>query len=409
VTGMNSVSIYRRGGNLSTTIEDIYGKDPTFTHRSDILSHDSSSMMWRVIMIDTDSISPNPSQPRKNFEGEAMARLADSIRCYGILQPITVRRRQCGKDTDGPILPRDVSDYEMSEHGMYEHEMYRHDMCGHELSGHELFNRGLSGHQMSGHQMTEHELCGHLIAENSVSGNSRNSREVGQALEYEEIYISDILYTTMKPNTEYELVAGGRRLAAARLAGLAQVPCIVIDADDRRSAELSIIENLQHETLNIFEQASAIASLIDMYSLTQEETAHRLSASQSYVANKLRILRLTEPERKLILENGLSERHARTLLRLKTPEERISALNVMIAGEMNVAASEQYIDNILKQHENARQSVKRKFVLKDIRLLYNTIDRAVETVRDTGINVSSVKRETEDSYELVIEVPKCSK
>lgn len=333
---MNSVSIYRRSGRFTAAHEEIFITDRTAALRG--------TMPWRVIMIDIDSISPNPSQPRKNFEGEAMARLADSIRCYGILQPITVRRRQSSGTADGSDLSRRLSERDITV---------------------------------------------------------RSDGDDG------EIYISDLLYTVPGDGAEYELVAGGRRLCAARLAGLKQIPCIVADTDDRGSAELSIIENLQHETLNIFEQASAIASLIDVYSLTQEEAAHRLSTSQSYVANKLRILRLTEPERRLILENGLSERHARTLLRLTTPEERISALNVMIAEGMNVAASEQYIDSVLKMHEDAKQSVKRKFVLKDIRLLYNTIDRAVESVRGTGIAVSTARRETEDAYEMVIEVAKC--
>ena len=100
----------------------------------------------------------------------------------------------------------------------------------------------------------------------------------------------------------YELIAGERRLRAAKLLGLAEVPCIIVEADSLRSAELAIIENLQREDLNIFEEASAIAALIHMYGLTQEEVAAKLSASQSYVANKLRLLRFDEEEQRRILE-----------------------------------------------------------------------------------------------------------
>ena len=113
----------------------------------------------------------------------------------------------------------------------------------------------------------------------------------------------------------YELIAGERRLRAAKLLGMAEVPCIVVEADSLRSAELAIIENLQREDLNMFDEASAISALIDLYGLTQEEVAAKLSASQSYVANKLRLLRFDDFERQVIIERRLTERHARALLR----------------------------------------------------------------------------------------------
>ena len=109
----------------------------------------------------------------------------------------------------------------------------------------------------------------------------------------------------------YELIAGERRLRAAKLLGMAEVPCIVVEADSLRSAELAIIENLQREDLNMFDEASAISALIDLYGLTQEEVAAKLSASQSYVANKLRLLRFDDFERQVIIERRLTERHAR--------------------------------------------------------------------------------------------------
>ena len=121
---------------------------------------------------------------------------------------------------------------------------------------------------------------------------------------------------------KYELVAGERRLRASKIAGLGLIPALVLDVTDSESAELALIENLHREDLNIFEEAAAIASLMDLYDLTQVEVAEKLSLSQPAVANKLRLLRLSEAERRIILQNNLSERHARALLRVKDDEKR---------------------------------------------------------------------------------------
>ena len=126
---------------------------------------------------------------------------------------------------------------------------------------------------------------------------------------------------------KYEIVAGERRYRAACEAGFLYVPAILIETDAQRSAELAIIENLQRQDLNIFEQASAISSLINIYHITQDEAAEKLSVSQSYVANKLRLLRFTDEERSLIIEHSLTERHARALLRLRDDGARLSALS----------------------------------------------------------------------------------
>lgn len=213
---------------------------------------------------------------------------------------------------------------------------------------------------------------------------------------------------------KYELIAGERRLRAAKLIGMKDVPCLVIAADERRSAELAIIENLQREDLNIFEQAGAIASLIDIYGLTQEQAAKRLSSSQSYVANKLRILKLTSEEREIILKHGLSERHARTLLRIDDPERRLAALEHIAEASLNVSQSEEYVDRILTspepvQPESASKTSEKgreRLILKDIRIFYNTVDRAVETMERAGVAVTSERHESDDFYELLIKVRK---
>ena len=128
---------------------------------------------------------------------------------------------------------------------------------------------------------------------------------------------------TTAEGVKYEIIAGERRYRAAMQAGMDQLPCIIINVDDRTSAELALIENIQREGLNMFEQAGAIAALIDLYGMTQEQIAAHLSASQSYVANKLRLLRLSPEERETVLSAHLSERHARALLKLRSEDEQL--------------------------------------------------------------------------------------
>ncbi len=220
----------------------------------------------------------------------------------------------------------------------------------------------------------------------------------------------------VRPSGEdYELIAGERRLRAAQLAGLTHVPCILRDADRGNSAELAIIENLQREDLNIFEEAEAIRSLIELCSLTQESAAAHLSCSQSYIANKLRLLKLSEPQREKILSSGLTERHARALLRLKTDEARDVALDVMLRRELNVAAAEEYVERLLCEEERSAaaaraakfdREVKRKLLSRDMRLFYNSIDRAVESVRSCGFEVTTTKHSTDTETIVEIRVAK---
>ncbi len=208
----------------------------------------------------------------------------------------------------------------------------------------------------------------------------------------------------------FELVAGERRLRAAKRLGMAEVPCVMVEANSEESAHMAIVENIQRENLNMFEQAEAISSLMKVHCLTQEKIAEKISCSQSYVANKLRLLRLGEGEREEILSCGLSERHARALLRIKDDDARKSALHTVVRKEMNVAATEEYIDRLIeaekKEKAKERSEKKTKLIIKDVRILYNTIDRAVETVRLSGIDVQTLKRENAKDTEIVIRIPK---
>lgn len=203
---------------------------------------------------------------------------------------------------------------------------------------------------------------------------------------------------------QYELIAGERRLRAAILLDMPEVPCVILEADEHQSAAMAIIENLQRENLNIFEQAAAISSLIQTCSLTQEEVAARLSVSQSFVANKLRLLRYLPDEREMILSASLTERHARALLRL-CGDDRLTALREVIARRLNVAETEAYVDKLLanpppppvRHHQNP--------VCADVRLFCNTVNHALEIMRRAGVPATSEKSDTDDGIEIRIYIP----
>ncbi|MBQ7923120.1 MAG: ParB/RepB/Spo0J family partition protein [Clostridia bacterium] len=210
------------------------------------------------------------------------------------------------------------------------------------------------------------------------------------------------------------LVAGERRIRAARTCGLSTVPAIVIAATQTEAAVLAIIENLHREDLNIFEEAFAIRSLIELGGMTQETCAKRLSVSQSYVANKLRLLRLTPTEQELILQNGLSERHARALLRFPDADTRMDILQVFIERQLNVAAAEEYAEALLCADARGveiaakpeKSEARHRLIIKDIRLFYNSIDHAVDVIKRSGIPVSSTRKETEQGTLIEILLPR---
>lgn len=213
---------------------------------------------------------------------------------------------------------------------------------------------------------------------------------------------------------EFTLVAGERRLRAAEMAGLTTVPVVSVEAGELDAAILAIIENLHREDLSMFEEAASIQSLISLTGMTQEACAKKLSVSQSYVANKLRLLRLSDGEQEKIEENGLTERHARALLRLEDEEEREEVLSIIIKREMNVSRTEEYIEDLIcaKSRMAERESKpkgseqKRKLVIRDIRLFYNSIDHAVDVIKKSGIPVESTRKEVEEGVLISILLPK---
>ncbi len=204
----------------------------------------------------------------------------------------------------------------------------------------------------------------------------------------------------------YELIAGERRMRAAILAGLEEVPCIVVDCDDKQAAVFSLMENLQRVDLDPFEEALGISKLIKIWGITQEEAAKKLGKKQSTIANKLRLLKLDEEDIKMIKEAGLTERHARAMLKLKSGEVRKLALKQVIQKNLNVSQTEALVDKLSEHFMKIKEKTKPKLVVKDVRIFINTITKAVDTMRLSGIEASSAQNETDEYIECVVRIPK---
>ena len=258
-----------------------------------------------ILSIRVDDISPSPVQPRKRFDDGELQELSESIRSYGILNPLTVRLR-----------------------------------CG-----------------------------------------------------------------------QYELVAGERRLRAAKLAGLTEVPCILLDVDMQDAGLLALVENLQRKDLDFLEEAEGLQRLIRMFGMSQEEAAKRIGKSQSAVANKLRLLKLPGDVLDALRQHGLSERHGRALLRLPDAAAQRAALAVILENDLTVAATDAYIDALLAPGEEEppppeKKERRRTFVLKDVRVFLNTLSRSVDLMKQGGIGADMRREETEDALILTVTIPK---
>ena len=233
----------------------------------------------RVLDLPIDALRPNPNQPRIEFDEASLRSLSDSIRRYGILQPLTVRRTDEG----------------------------------------------------------------------------------------------------------YELIAGERRLRAAKIAGLREVPCLLARSSEEESALLALIENLQRRDLHYLEEAAAIARLIATYGLSQEQEAERLGKSQSAIANKLRLLRLTDEE------------------------DRLKALQVIAARGYNVAQSEAYIEELLKLKQKTPPPRLPTYIVKDVRIFLNTIRHSLGLMQRAGVEADMQREDTDDGILLTIRIPKRAK
>lgn len=204
---------------------------------------------------------------------------------------------------------------------------------------------------------------------------------------------------------KFELIAGERRLRAAKMCGFSVVPCIVHEISDRNSAILALVENIQRQDLSFFEEAIAIEQLITYYGMTQEDAAMKLGKAQSTIANKLRLLRISPEERDLIMKFNLTERHARALLRLASPEDRYCILEKIIKYNLNVEKSERLIDEYIGHQKEKASYKKRSKVFQNVKMFVNTINKAVETMQAAGISADSKKIQNEEYIEYRVRIP----
>lgn len=202
----------------------------------------------------------------------------------------------------------------------------------------------------------------------------------------------------------YELVAGERRLRASILANLQTVPCIIVDCDYEASAVYSILENIQRSDLDFFEEAQAIGHLMNHFGLTQEQIGKKLGKSQSALSNKLRLLRLPVDVRYFIEKEGLTERHARALLKLDSEKDMWTTLKVVSEKKLNVEQTEAYILKLTDKTVNPKKNVIKIF--KDVRIFVNTFNKAVATMKEAGIEAESDKTETDEYIEYRVRIPK---
>lgn len=211
-----------------------------------------------------------------------------------------------------------------------------------------------------------------------------------------------------KAEEAYELIAGERRLRAAKQLGWKTISAIVRNMTDTETASIALIENIQREQLNVIEEAKAYEQLLKMHSLTQEALAQRLGKSQSTIANRIRLLNLSDPIKAALSNRNITERHARALMKIKDEEQQLKFLDYIMQNELNVRETDELIKNYLSKPDKKedKRPPKRKIVSKDVRIATNTIKKSLQMIADTGIDVQSEEEDFDDYYKITIKVKK---
>ena len=239
----------------------------------------------------------------------------------------------------------------------------------------------------------------------AIRPNPAQPRELFQAQALEELADSIRVHGVLQPlsvrrvGTTYELVAGERRLRAAQLAGLTEIPCILMSMDDRESGLAALLENLQRQDLDFIEEAKGISWLMTQWDMSQEQVARALGKSQSAIANKLRLLRHSEGVLTAIRASGLTERHARALLRLRSDPEKLRAIELIAKTGMSVARTERYVEELLTQS-------KEKPTKANVGAFLKNVNQTLARIQQSGIAAVSERRETESQIVLTITIPK---
>lgn len=214
-------------------------------------------------------------------------------------------------------------------------------------------------------------------------------------------------------NDQYEIIAGERRFRAMKKLQWQQVPAIVRVMNDKETASVALIENLQREELTAIEEAVAYQKLLELHGLTQEALAQRLGKGQSTVANKLRLLKLPQPVQQAILERQITERHARAIITAKAEELQLTLLAQTIANGWNVRQLEEQVQAMLYPDQEGapvrKKKAKRKVVSRDVRIALNTIRQSLTMVSDSGIQVKTEEEDTDEYYQITVKIPKKKK
>jgi ParB family chromosome partitioning protein len=209
-----------------------------------------------------------------------------------------------------------------------------------------------------------------------------------------------------KGGGHYELIAGERRLRAAVLCGHTEVPCLVMEVDRESAGVLALVENLQRQDLDFWEEAAALEKLIRLHGLSQEEAAAKVGKSQSAVANKLRVLKLPEEALKILRDHGATERHARALLRLPDEKSQVAAAQRVAAEGWTVARTEKYVEGALAEQKAAQDKPRRAMVIRDVRFFLNSLDHSLTLMRSAGVDARCQRREEGDALLVTIRIPK---
>ena len=239
----------------------------------------------------------------------------------------------------------------------------------------------------------------------SIRSNPAQPRKVFHEEALEELADSIRQHGVLQPlsvrrvGNSYELIAGERRLRAARMAGLSEIPCIVMNMTDQESGMASMVENLQRQDLDFIEEARGIAMLMENWAMSQEQTARLLGKSQSAVANKLRILRHSAPVLTALRDGGLTERHARALLKLGSEPEKMMAITNIVREGMSVARTERYVEQLLLRQTGEPRAV-------NVGAFLSNLNQSLARIQRSGIGAISERRETEDEIVLTITIPK---
>ena len=202
----------------------------------------------------------------------------------------------------------------------------------------------------------------------------------------------------------YELIAGERRLRAAKLAGLEEVPCLLMSMDENQSGLAALVENLQRRDLDFIEEAQGLARLMQLGGLSQEQAAQKVGKSQSAVANKLRLLRHSPQVLDALRSAGLTERHARALLKLNKDEDKLAAIGLIAQRGLTVAQTEQYVQDMLSD----RVPGTRRRRPPDIREFLNDLTQSLALIQSAGVAAVSRQQETDREITLTITIPKCA-